>query len=56
MKNVEDVDRSALPSTSQTDINTAGMREIVRFHRKMFVKMIAEEVKINREPSKGETH
>lgn len=47
--NVEDEDRSGRPSTSRTDVNLARVRELVRSDRRLSVKMIAEELNINRE-------
>jgi hypothetical protein len=46
---VEDEQRSGQPSTTRTGDNTARVRELVRSDRRLTVKMIADEVNMNRE-------
>jgi hypothetical protein len=46
---VEDEQRSRLPSAKQTGDNTAQLRELVQSDRRFTVKMIADEVNMNRE-------
>ena len=46
---VEDEQHSRRPSTTRTSDNTARVRELVRSDRRLTVKMIADEVNVNRE-------
>ena len=46
---VEDEQRSGRPSTTRTSDNRARVRELVRSDRRLTVKMIADEVNVNRE-------
>ena len=46
---VEDEQRSGRPSAAQTGDNTAHVRELVRFDRRLTVRMTADEVNMNRE-------
>ena len=46
---VEDEQRSRLPSAKQTRDNMAWVRELVRSDRRLTVKMIADEVNLNRD-------
>ena len=45
----EDEQRSGRPSTTRTGDNTARVPELVRSDRRLTVKMIADEVNVNRE-------
>jgi len=45
----EDEQLSGRPSTARTRDNTARVRELVRSNRRLTVRMIADEVKVNRE-------
>ena len=45
---VEDEQRSGRPSATQTGDNTARVREIIRFDRRLIVRMAADEVNTNR--------
>ena len=44
-----DEQRSGRPSATRTDDNTAWVRELVRSHRRLTVRMIADEVNMNGE-------
>jgi len=46
---VEDEQRSGRPSTTRTSDNTTRVQELVRADRRLTVKMIADEVKMNKE-------
>ena len=46
---VEDEQRSGQPSATRTGDNTARVRELVRSDRRLAVRMIADEVNMNRE-------
>ena len=45
----EDEQSSGQPSTTRTSYNTAPVRELVRSDRRLTVKMVADEVNVNRE-------
>ena len=44
---IEDEQCNGRPSTTRTSDNTARVRELFRSHRRLTVKMIADEVNIN---------
>ena len=46
---VEEEQRSGRPSTTRTGDNTTRVRELVRSYRRLTVKIIADEVNMNRE-------
>jgi len=45
----EDEQRSGRPSATVTDDTTAWVRELLRFDRRLTVKMVADEVNMNQE-------
>ena len=46
---VDDEQRSGRPSATRTGDNTAWVRELVRSDRRLTVKMLADEINMNRE-------
>lgn len=47
-ENVEDEDRSGRPSTSRTDQNVQKVRDVLNSDRRLSVRMIAEEVRLDK--------